>query len=62
MSGRRRDQVNEQTWLIIAQEFLDRGIKNVAITLSAKGAFYANATGSGHCPAFNVNIEDTTGT
>ena len=61
MSGRDRDEVNEETWPIIAQEFLNRHVQNVVITLGAKGAFYANATGSGLCPAFNVKVEDTTG-
>ncbi len=61
MSGRDRDEVNEETWPVIAQEFLNRGVINVVITLGAKGAFYANATGSGHCPAFNVKVKDTTG-
>jgi len=61
MSGRDRDEVNEETWPVIAQEFLNRGVKNVVITLGAKGAFYANATGSDHCPAFNVKVKDTTG-
>lgn len=61
MSGRHRDEVTEETWPIIAQEFLNRGVKNVVITLGTKGAFYANATESDHCPAFNVKVEDTTG-
>jgi ribokinase len=61
MTGRDRDEVNEETWPIIAQEFLNRGVKNVVITLGAKGAFYANATGSDHCPSFDVKVEDTTG-
>ncbi|KAH7259468.1 ribokinase [Fusarium redolens] len=61
MSGRERDEVNLETWPTIAQEFLSRGIRNVVITLGAKGAFYANAEGSGHCPAFDVQVEDTTG-
>ncbi|KAG9229275.1 Ribokinase-like protein [Amylocarpus encephaloides] len=50
MSSRGRDE-----------EFLNCGAKNVVITLGAKGAFYANATGSDHCPAFNVKVEDPTG-
>ena len=61
MSGRDRDEVNEGTWSTIAREFLDHGVKNVVITLGAKGAFYANATGSGRCPALDVAVEDTTG-
>ncbi|KAK0101957.1 hypothetical protein ONS95_001234 [Cadophora gregata] len=61
MSGRDKGEVNEETWPVIAQEFLNRGVKNVVITLGAKGAFYANATDSNHSPAFNVKVEDTTG-
>lgn len=61
MSGRDREEVNEGTWPVIAQEFLNRGVKNVAITLGAKGAIYATATDSSHCPAFDVPVVDTTG-
>lgn len=61
MSGRDRDEVNEESWPTISQEFLNRGVQNVVITLGATGAFYANATGSDHCLAFDVNFEDTTG-
>jgi ribokinase len=61
MSGRDRDGVNEDSWPTIAQEFLNRGVKNVVITLGAKGAFYANADGSAHCPAYKVIVKDTTG-
>ncbi|OIW27701.1 Ribokinase-like protein [Coniochaeta ligniaria NRRL 30616] len=51
MSGRDRDEVNEDSWPTIAQEFLNRGVKNVVITLASKGAFYANAKESDHCLA-----------
>lgn len=61
MSSRDMDEVNEETWPIIAQEFLNRGVKNVDITLDAKGDFYANATAGGHCLVFDVRVEDTTG-
>lgn len=61
MSGRDRNEVNEDTWLVIAQEFLNRGVKNVVITLGAKGAFYATRAESGHCAAYDVKIIDTTG-
>ncbi|KAK0727293.1 Ribokinase-like protein [Lasiosphaeria miniovina] len=61
MSGRDRDEVNEDSWSAIAQEFLGRGVKNVVITLGAKGAFYANADDSAHCPAYEVVVKDTTG-
>lgn len=61
MSGRDRDEVNQESLSTIAHEFLDRGMKNVVITLAAKGAFYANADGSAHYPTYNVIIKDTTG-
>lgn len=61
MSGRDRDEVNQDSWSTIAHEFLDRGVKNVVITLAALGAFYANADGSAHCPAYDVVVKDTTG-
>jgi ribokinase len=61
MSGRDLNEVNKGTWSIIAQEFLNWGVKNVVITLGAKGAYYANATGHGHCPAYKVKVIDTTG-
>ncbi|KAI0105090.1 Ribokinase-like protein [Nemania sp. FL0031] len=61
MSGRRKDEVNEDTWSIIAQEFLERGVQNVVLTLGAKGAFYANSKESGHCLAFDVDVVDSTG-
>lgn len=61
MSGCDKDQVNEETWATIAKEFLRRGVQNVVVTLGAQGAFYANATASGHCFAFDVPVMDTTG-
>ncbi|KAK7749090.1 hypothetical protein SLS62_008485 [Diatrype stigma] len=61
MSGRGRNEVNEDTWQIIAQEFLTCGVKNVVVTLGERGAFYANGTESGHCPAYDVKVVDTTG-
>lgn len=61
MSGRDREEVNEDTWGVIAQEFLSRGVQNVVITLGAKGAFYATKTESGLCPAYDVKVVDTTG-
>jgi ribokinase len=61
MSGRDLNEINKDTWSIIAQEFLNWGVKNVVITLGAKGAYYANATGHDHCPAYKVKVVDTTG-
>ncbi|KAK8137198.1 hypothetical protein PG984_005138 [Apiospora sp. TS-2023a] len=64
LSGRRHrviEVLNEETWPDVAQEFLDRGIRNVVITLGARGAFYASTKVSCHCPAFDVKVKDTTG-
>lgn len=61
MSGRDRDEVSTDTWSIIGQEFLDRGVKNVVIALGHRGAYFANESNSGHCPAYDVKVEDTTG-
>ncbi|KAL9098947.1 MAG: hypothetical protein Q9163_005483 [Psora crenata] len=61
MSGRDLDEVKKDTWPVICQEFLNRGVKNVVITLSAKGAYYATAKERDHCPAYKVDVVDTTG-
>ncbi|KAF2228920.1 ribokinase, partial [Viridothelium virens] len=61
MSGRDMDEVSEDTWPVICGDFLNQGVKNVVITLGAKGAYYANTLGRNHCPAYNVNVVDTTG-
>lgn len=61
MSGRDLDEVNKETWPIICQGFLSRGVKNVVITLGAKEAYYATTKGSGHCPAYKVRVVDSTG-
>jgi ribokinase len=61
MSERDLEEVEEGSWEEIAQEFLDRGVKNVVLTLGSKGAHYANATDRGHVPAYNVDIVDATG-
>lgn len=61
MSGRDLDEVNKDTWQTICQEFLNRGVKNVIITLGAKGAYYATSEKSGHCLAYKVKVVDTTG-
>ncbi len=61
MSGRDLDEVNRDTWPIICQEFLNRGVKNVVITLGAKGAYFATATDRDRCLAYKVKVVDTTG-
>ncbi|KAK7912185.1 hypothetical protein PG985_014666 [Apiospora marii] len=54
------ERVKNETWSDIDQVFLDGGVRNVFITLGSQGAFYANAEGAGHCPAFDVKAKDIT--
>lgn len=61
MSGRDLEEVKQDTWPEIAQEFLDRGVKNVVITLGAKGAYYATTTDRDHVPGYRVNVVDSMG-
>jgi ribokinase len=61
MSGRDLNEVNQDTWPKIAQEFLDRGVKNVVLTLGEKGAYYATATDRAHVPGYKVKVVDSTG-
>ncbi|KAL9052636.1 MAG: hypothetical protein Q9162_005262 [Coniocarpon cinnabarinum] len=61
MSGRDLHEINADTWPEICHEFLYHGVKNVVITLGAKGVYYANAVEEGHCPAYDVNVVDATG-
>ncbi|PGH18375.1 hypothetical protein AJ79_00442 [Helicocarpus griseus UAMH5409] len=61
MSGRNLDEVNHDTWPTICQEFLNKGVKNVVITLGTKGAYYATSGARGYCPAYEIKVVDTTG-
>jgi len=44
-----------------ARELLGKGVGTVVMTLGEKGAFYMNAGGHDHVPAFEVNTIDATG-
>lgn len=61
LSGRELEEVNSKTWPKICQEFLDRGARNVIITLGERGAYYATEGDSGHVKAYDVKVVDTTG-
>lgn len=61
MSGRDLEEVNQDTWSKIAQEFLNRGVKNVVITLGEKGAYYASTMDCGHVLGYKVKVVDSTG-
>ena len=61
MSGWPLNEVNQKIWAEIAQDFLRSGAQNVVITLSEKGAYFANARGRGHFQAYRVSVVDVTG-
>ncbi|KAL8922914.1 MAG: hypothetical protein Q9208_004876 [Pyrenodesmia sp. 3 TL-2023] len=52
-------------WGKVAAEFLEKGVRNVVITLGAKGAYYSDDQGnSGHIAAEQIDrerVKDTTG-
>ena len=50
-----------ETYEAKAQYYLDRGAKNVIITLGHKGCYFRNHERSQYYPAFNVTPVDTTG-
>ena len=52
---------DEQSAATAAQWFLSRGVKNVIITLGARGVYFANANSSQLVTGFKVNALDTTG-
>ena len=43
-----------------ALELRSRGVRNVVITLGAKGSYLATAEGSRHCPSIEVSVVDST--
>jgi ribokinase len=48
-------------WGVVTDELLQRGAKNVVVTLGSKGAFWASKTSSGFVPAEKVRkVVDTT--
>ncbi len=58
-----RSEVSIKEWKTRnAAWFLDRGVKNVCITMGEKGAFYSNGSESFDVPAFSITPVDTTAT
>jgi ribokinase len=48
-------------WEVVADEFLGKGVRNVVVTLGAKGAFWASWKGRGYVDAEKVErVVDTT--
>lgn len=63
LSGRSVDEVNAAgfDWNIVTDDFINRGVKNVVVTLGGKGAFSSARLGDGtHLPANKVKVVDTT--
>jgi ribokinase len=61
--GKNIGQIEElmKNWGEFTDEFLDRGVKNVVVTLGGKGAYYSSAKGKGGlCQAKKVEVVDTT--
>ena len=48
---------------IAAKTFLEKGVKNIVITLGSRGVYFANSTESYFVDAFNLKdkVIDTTG-
>lgn len=64
LSGRNVDEINDLTaWQEAVEDFIQLGVKNVVLTLGAKGAYYATSEGDkGLVDAEkNVQVVDTTG-
>ncbi|HJP83601.1 MAG TPA: ribokinase [Fimbriimonadaceae bacterium] len=52
--------IDDATCEQAAKWFLDAGVQNVAVTLGAKGCYYANHTGGQHCRTISVSSVDST--
>jgi len=61
LTGRDVDEVDKDSWQEIADYFLEKGVKNVVLTLGANGAFFARTRDSSHVPASRVKTVDCTG-
>jgi ribokinase len=64
LSGREMSEMSTMAeWASVTDEFLQKGVKNVVVTLGAKGAYYSNAVGNGGYVEAEkgINVVDTTG-
>ena len=55
------DDRDSSPFAVLAQQFLDRGVRSIVITLGAAGAIVGDLAGIDAVPAFAVNVIDTTG-
>lgn len=63
LTGRKVEEVEKEgfKWEVVGEEFLGKGVRNVVVTLGAKGAFWANKEGRGYVAAEKVErVVDTT--
>jgi ribokinase len=65
LTGRTVEEVEAEDfqWDVVAREFLNRGVKNLIVTLGSKGAYYASSVGggkSGFIKAEKIKVVDTT--
>jgi ribokinase len=65
LTGRAVEEVEAEDfqWDVVAREFLNRGVKNLIVTLGSKGAYYASSVGgdkSGFIKAEKIKVVDTT--
>ncbi|MCJ1381397.1 hypothetical protein MMC17_004507 [Xylographa soralifera] len=64
LSGRGMEEMTTVSdWANVTDEFLKMGVKNVVVTLGAKGAYYSNSIGNGGSvdAEKNIKVVDTTG-
>ena len=56
------DKTREEMCAILAEKVVQAQIPAMIVTLGGDGAVFANMQGeSGHCPAIEVQVKDTTG-
>ena len=57
------DLADMEGWASVADKFLNMGVRNVVVTLGAKGAYYSNQVGrGGYVEAEkDINVQDVTG-
>ena len=56
------DKTREEMCSILAEKVVQAQIPAMIVTLGGDGAVFANMQGeSGHCPAIEVQVKDTTG-
>jgi ribokinase len=64
LSGRQLAEVNrdDMDWGVVTDEFIQKGVKNVVVTLGSKGSYYSGHLGGGKMvqPNQGIHVVDTT--